>query len=71
MSWNIFSNQPLYLDAESDKEKLYSTVQPQKGKKEKEKEGYRYLCIQIDLSMCNNICYIIYNYRSIDLVSRS
>lgn len=49
------------MHAESDKEKLYSTVQPQKGKKEKEKEGYRYWCIQIDLSMCNNICYIIYD----------
>lgn len=37
MSWNIFSNQPLYLDAESDKEKLYSTVQPQKREKGKGK----------------------------------
>lgn len=33
-----------YLDAESDKEKLYSTPKREKGKKEKEKEYYCYRC---------------------------
>lgn len=50
-----------YLDAESDKEKLYSTPKREKGKKEKEKECYCYRCAIIFA-----LYIYMYNYASAD-----
>lgn len=50
-----------YLDAESDKEKLYSTPKREKWKKEKEKECYCYRCAIIFA-----LYIYMYNYASAD-----